>query len=126
MKAIRVTVILCFFLAGCEPLERQAYNTVVGAGAFIKLMSAKLPGCSAVPATMTMPQACAALQRARAAKDLLIDAMEVYCAGPRFDNGGACDAPKKGEPGKVQAMDKLRAALNGYTQAANDLKGAIH
>jgi hypothetical protein len=110
---------LAVFLAGCSPVERQAYNTVVAAKAFLDSEKKAHPECVAgAQATV-----CVDLARAVGAKDVLIDALEVYCSGPAFESGGACQAPKKGTPGQVQALAKIQAAITNYDQIEKDLKG---
>ena len=118
MKRIAVVLALGLVIAGCTPVERSAYNTVVAAKAFLdterKVHTECVPG-----ATSTV---CVDIAKAVAAKDLLIDAITIYCSGPDFNNGGACNAPKKGTPGYDQAVAKLQAAIANYNQVAADLK----
>ena len=109
----------CIFLVGCTPLEKTAYRTAVAAKAFLDTERKAHPEC--VPtATSTY---CVDLAKAVAAKDLLIDAIEVYCSGPTFNNGGACNPPTKHSSAYVQAQDKLQAAIANYNQVAANLKG---
>ena len=122
MKRIAILLTVGLFLAGCTPVERTAYNTVVGAKAFLDTEKKAHPECGTWPSTSTA-QWCVNINKAVASKDLLIDAITVYCAGPAFNNGGACDAPKKGTPGYDQAVAKLQAAIAAYNQVAADLKG---
>jgi len=116
-KALLLIPVL--LLAGCTPLERQAYNTVVAAKGFLDSEKAQHPECATVPASAV----CQTITKAVAAKDLLIDAITVYCSGPEFNTGGACNAPKKGTPGYDQAAAKLQAAISNYNRIAQDLKG---
>lgn len=111
---------LALFAASCNtPVEKTAYETVVGAKAFTDSIKAHHPECVTGPASSTT---CVLLARAIAAKDTIIDAAEVACAGPNFDNGGACDFPKKGTPGYDQAVAKINSAIANYNQIAGDLK----
>jgi hypothetical protein len=107
---------------GCTSVEKAAYNTVVAAKAFTDKTKMQHPECSPV-FTSTL---CTALRKAIAAKDVLIDAGEEYCAGPNFNGGGACDPPKKGTPAYVQAVDKLNAAMSSYSQSESDLKAVLN
>jgi hypothetical protein len=110
---------LAIVIAGCPKVERDAYNTAVVAKAFLDTEKKAHPEC--VPgATTTI---CVDLTKAVAAKDVLLDALTIYCGGPNFATGGACDAPKKGTPGAQQAVDKLNAAVANYKQVQADLKG---
>jgi len=117
MKKLNL-LLLATLLVACTPLERSAYNTVVAAKAFLDTERAAHPEC--VPGVLSTT--CVDIARAVAAKDLLIDAITVYCAGPDFGNGGACNAPAKGTAAYVQATTKLQAAIANYNQVSKDLK----
>src|ERR1700687_1957030 len=110
-----IVVGLVVFLSGCTSVERQAYNTVVAAKAFLDSEKAAHPECTTTPITTV----CSILPRAVSAKDALISAIEVYCAGPTFSAAGgqgACNAPSKGTPAATQATAKLQAAIASYNQ----------
>jgi len=119
MKRKAVLLVAGLLIAGCTPVERQAYNTVVAAKAFLDTERKAHPEC--VPGSGTT--VCVDIAKAVAAKDLLIDAITAYCAGPDFNTGGACNAPAKGTPAAQQAVTKLQAAIANYNQTAADLKG---
>lgn len=127
---IAFTLAVCLTMASCTPLERTAYRVVVTSKGFLDSERAAHPDCingaSVVGDVVTPSKVCSELARAVAAKDLLIDAAEVYCASPTFSSGtGVCTPPKKGTPAYQQASDKLQAAISVYSLAAKDLKGAI-
>ena len=113
-------LLLATFLAGCTPLERTAYNTIVASKAFLDKEKMQHPECATTPETTV----CHDLTQAVGAKDSLISALEVYCSGPQFESGGACQAPAKGTPAAQQAADKLNAAIQNYNQIQADLKKA--
>ena len=119
MRKLVPVLLLSGLLVACTPVERSAYNTVVAAKAFLDTERKAHPECVA-GATSTL---CTDITKAVAAKDVLIDAITIYCSGPNFLNNGPCDAPKKGTPGAQQAVDKLTAAIANYKQIAADLKG---
>jgi len=119
-RLIPALVAITVVLAGCTPLERSAYNTVVAAKAFLDKEKSQHPECS-TGATSTV---CVDLTKATGAKDALIDAITVYCSGPDFNNGGACNAPDLHTAAGVNAEAKLRAAIANYNQIAADLKQA--
>jgi hypothetical protein len=121
MKRFLPILAVIALLAGCTPLERQAYEAVVASKAFLDSAKAKHPECM-TGATSTV---CVDLSKATAAKDTLIDAVEVYCAGPNFNSGGQCNPTAKGTPAAVQATAKVQAALAAYNQTAGDLKGVL-
>lgn len=75
-------------LIGCTPVERQAYRAIVGAKAFLDYVKSKHPEC---PASNADP--CPYLLKATLSKDLLIDAVNVYCASDTWDKGGNCTPP---------------------------------
>jgi hypothetical protein len=107
-------------IAGCTPVERTAYQTVVAAKSFLDSEKASHPECATVPESTI----CSDIQKAVGAKDALIDAITVYCSGPDFNTGGSCNAPQKGTAAYDQAAAKLQAAIGLYNQAAADLKQA--
>jgi len=118
----RLLVCLLFLpLLGCTSLERQAYNVIVTAKAFLDAEKKLHPECTTESTTL-----CHDLAQATRAKDALIDAAEVYCSGPQFEAGGSCQPPAKGTPVSDQAIAKLKAAIAIYNQIAADLKGAIN
>lgn len=126
MRTLLLTLVIALVAVaetGCAPVERQAYNTFVGANAFLKNIKSTHPECADAGNTSTL---CVDVRKAVSAKDALIDAAEVYCAGPNFNATGECDAPKKGTPGADQAVAKLKAAIASYAQAQLDVKGVLN
>jgi hypothetical protein len=124
MKRIVSLALFAFVLCSgfvCTSAERAAYNTVVAAKAFTDKVKAQHPECSA---GLNTPL-CANVSKTVAAKDFLIDAVEVYCAGPNFNGGGACDPPAKGTPAFTQAQAKMQAAIAQYEQTEKDLKAVL-
>lgn len=112
-------------LLGCPKVEQTGYDTVVAAKAFCDKLAAQHPECALNATVAGASSLCVDLHKAVAAKDALIDAMEVYCAGPSFNGGGACSPPAKGTPALTQATAKIQAAMSAYSQAEKDLKGVI-
>jgi hypothetical protein len=119
-RLIPALVVAAVVLSGCSPLERQAYNTVVAAKAFLDKEKSQHPECATVPNSTI----CDDLTKATGAKDALIDAITVYCSGPDFNASGACNAPDLHTAAGVNAEAKLRAAITNYNQIATDLKTA--
>jgi hypothetical protein len=120
MKRLIPALVAAIVLSGCTPLERTAYQTVVAAKAFLDKEKQQHPECATTP-TSTV---CVDISKAVGAKDALIDAITVYCSGPDFNNGGACNAPDTHTAAGVQAEAKLRAAITNYNTIAADLKTA--
>ena len=120
MKRFMAIAVTALVLAGCTPIERTAYQTVVAAKAFLDKEKSQHPECATTPSTAV----CEDLTKATGAKDALIDAITVYCSGPDFNNGGACNAPDLHTAAGVTAEAKLRAAITNYNQIAADLKAA--
>ena len=110
MKYLRLVsdFLIGIFLAGCSPLEQQTYRVIVSSNAFLRVIDSKHAECSSPD---QRDETCDLLRRAHAAKDALIDATEVYCAGPDFDTGGKCNHPAKGTPGAQQATAKLQSEI---------------
>jgi hypothetical protein len=119
-RFIPALIVAGLLLAGCTPLERTAYNTVVAAKAFLDKEKQQHPEC----ATGSTSVICEDIGKAVGAKDSLINAITIYCSGPDFNNGGACNAPDLHSEAGVQAEAKLRAAIAQYNQIQADLKTA--
>lgn len=116
---LTLTIISVASLSGCQPVEKQAYQAVVSANAFLKSMRSQHPECQSAVSVV-----CSYLTQATAAKDSLIDAVEIYCAGPDFTGGGKCNPPTKGTPAAIQVEAKLRAAMANYQEIESLLKSA--
>jgi len=130
MKKLAV-LLLAVTLSGCaaiksnpphpgttDPLANNAYDVIVGAKGYLESEKSQHPECATTPNTST----CSLIRQAIGGKDLLIDALSVYCSGPNFLNGGVCDPPAKGTPAYAQAAVKLQAAISNYNTIAADLK----
>lgn len=102
-----------------DVLANSSYNTLVAAKGFLDAEKRQHPECPA-----TQSNLCARIAQAVGAKDLLADALTVYCSGPNFLGGGACDPPASGTPAWTQASIKLQAAISNYNQIQADLKAA--
>lgn len=125
-----LAISLAVFAISCTPIERTTYRIIVASKGFLDSERAAHPECIgglAVLGDVAAPsKTCSAVARAIAAKDLLIDAAEVYCASPTFSSGtGVCTPPQKGTPAYAQASDKLQAAISVYRLAETDLKGLV-
>lgn len=133
---ITISLLLVVSLAGCgayktinpqhpgvtDPVLNSSYNIVVGAKAFLDSVKLAHPEC----VTTANTSICQKLNQATKAKDLLIDAGEVYCGGAGFETGKTpCNPPAKGTAALQTATDKLSAAMTAYKQIEADLKGAI-
>ncbi|HEX3584400.1 MAG TPA: hypothetical protein VH024_00280 [Candidatus Angelobacter sp.] len=136
LAKIGTTSLLCLslgaivLLTGCSSLERQAYNVIVGSKAFTQDISAQHPECGTRDVNGIWVSAhnsagvCVALDKGIAAKDLVIDASEEYCAGTDFITGGACNAPTS-KTVKDQLAAKVQAAITGYEQTETDLRSLL-
>lgn len=124
MPVLLIFSMLLFLAAwSCTPVEKVGYRTVVSAKGFLQEEYRQHPECNV---TSPAGNFCTQLARAVAAKDALIDAVELYCASPNFEtNGGVCAPPPKGTPAYQVASEKLNAALSAWNQAYNDLQLAV-
>lgn len=94
-----------------QPLEASARDAVASAKGYLDSAKSKHPECPAASSTQ-----CQIIAKGVAAKDSVIDALSVYCAGPDFAAGGACTP-------QAAAADKLQSALNGLQTTLADVKG---
>jgi hypothetical protein len=110
---------LILLISGCPKVETTARDAIAGAKTTTDTLKTKY-GCVSASVSPT----CATIYRVIAAKDVTIDALEVYCGGAAFDaQGGACTPPAKGTPAATQAAQKLQSALSGLQQTLADAKG---
>jgi hypothetical protein len=121
-KMLGCTLLLVLLLTACTSVEKAAYSTVVAAKAFLDSVKSKHPECGAAA---NLSPLCVDLRKATDAKDLLIDAGEIYCGGAQFDNGAPCQPPAKGTPKGSEMTAKLKAALSGYSQTEKNLRGVL-
>jgi len=123
-----VVIAFGIMLGGCSSIEVTAYRAVVGGKAALVDFRSHHPECAfdKVTGLSSIAQsACTVNNRLTSAKDALIDAVEIYCGGGVFEQGGPCNSPKKGMVGYQVAIDKLQAAVAYYNQTAADLKGVL-
>lgn len=122
---VAITLAVGLVAVSCTPVERTAYRIISSSKGFLDSEKAAHPECAVVSGA-ALTKVCASLAVATSAKDLLIDAAEVYCASPSFSVGnGICTPPAKGTPAFQQASDRLRAAITNYEQSEKDLKGLV-
>ncbi len=125
MKQIIAMALLLASLgsAGCPKPEQDAYRTVVGAKAFIDSVKSKHPECGVSSSSAL----CADLRRATSAKDVLIDAGEIYCNVAVFGDADKtpCMPTPKGTPGASAALATLRNAIANYERLETNLKAVI-
>jgi protein involved in sex pheromone biosynthesis len=121
-RTLSIVLLAALAMTACTSTERAAYNTVVAAKALLNSEKSAHPECTAASNNSAL---CVDLRKATDAKDLLVDAIEVYCGGAQFEAGGACQAPAKGTPRATQLIAKLKAALSSYSQTEKDLKAVI-
>src|SRR5258708_23752027 len=91
------------------PPERLAYDTLVAAKGFLGSEANAHPECG--PNLTANTPVCSDLRTAVAAKDLIADALEIYCGGAGFSNGRASNPPRKGAPGDDDGRLRLDLAL---------------
>lgn len=113
--ALTITLVLCLFTVACAPIEQTARNGIATAKGFLDSEKAAHPECVVNAASSN---ACYLISKGVAAKDSTIDALEAYCGGPEFDNGGACTPHADLQP-------KLKSVLANLNQTIADIKKAV-
>lgn len=115
MRLVRILTIT-LLLAGCsQPLEMTARDLIAANKGVLTSAQAQYKAtCTANPAQGT----CNLINRDVFAQNVAIDALELYCAGVDFSNGGAC------KPDKAYAP-KLQEALLNLNRNLNDVKGLV-
>lgn len=100
-----------------QPLEQTARDTVATAKGYLDSAKSHHPECAA-PADASTPQSvnCQVIAKGVAAKDSVIDALNVYCASPDYSNNGGPCVPNK------DLQSKLQAALDDLNRTITDVK----
>jgi hypothetical protein len=130
MKTALVTVALfgALILAGChkavsttpppppQPIQSTALDVAATAKGYLDKAKELHPECAP---GVTAPNLCAILDRGTKAKDLLLDALNLYCGSPEYDKGNVvCTI-------NASAEDKLSSALTNMNQIMGDIK-SVH
>lgn len=115
-KRTGLVLLLALGLAGCDLAKSSRDGIASAKGALDK---AKLEYSCGTPSEGAV---CGKIRQAVAVKDVAIDALSIYCSGPSFEAGGACNGPAKGTSAAQQAADKLNAAMRQLNQIMADLK----
>lgn len=94
-----------------QPLEKSARDAVATSKGYLDAAKEHHPECvSDTPAASTN---CTIISRGVAAKDSVIDAVNIYCASPEYSNGtGECIPNKDLEPKLKEALDNLNRTIN--------------
>lgn len=103
-------------VSGCQPIERSARDAIAAAKGALDAYKVEYK-CG----TAGAEPVCATITSAVAVKDLAIDALLVYCAGPSFDAGtGPCQPSPEPDKKKVAAI-KLNAVVTQLNQIMKDV-----
>lgn len=100
-------------LTACPPIQETARDGVATAKGYLDAAKAHHPECSTPQVNVGV---CDLLSRATGAKDAVIDAVNVYCTSPSYDQTGGVCVPNK------SAKPKLDAALRDLNQILADVK----
>lgn len=122
MKSWIVTLFLAtslLFLAGCPKFEENAEAAIAGAGGIIQQAVDKYePVCVPEPDK----QVCQLIKRAAALQASAIDAVNLYCGGPGWNEGGPCNPPAKGDA-MNHAKERVRSAVNDMNEIIANVQG---
>lgn len=112
-----MALLLCGFACpGSQPLEQSARDAVATAKGYLDSAKQHHPECATADATAAASTNCAVIAKGVAAKDTVIDAVNIYCASPDYSsNGGTCTPNKDLQP-------KLQEALSNLNQTITDVK----
>ncbi len=112
---------LVLALSGCQPLEKSVRDAIAAQKSFLdKAVQNHEAECKVNPAKLL----CQVINEAGYARNLAIDALEIYCAGSDFERGGNCNPPRdKAQRDKLAA--KLKAAALNMNRIFADLKLAL-
>ena len=121
MKKLLLLLVPMAFLLGCSGPEKNARDAIAASKGAIETAQTKYMDQCKADATL---QPCTLINRAVAAQNTAINALELYCSGgsvggaPTFQNGGTCHADKTVQP-------KLDAAVSDLNQIIASIKGIV-
>lgn len=99
-----------------QPIQATAMDVAATAKGYLDEAKKHHPECAP---GVTAPAVCGVLDRGTKAKDLLIDAVNVYCGSAEYDKGDVACTPN------ASAEDKLSSALTNMNQIMGDVK-SVH
>lgn len=119
MNKLFILLPLLLMTVACQPPQNSARDTIAAAKGYLDSARSHHPECNTTSPNGT--HACQIIGKGTQAKDVAIDALEIYCSntsttGVNFQDGGPCVADKAYEP-------KLKAALASLNQIISDVKG---
>jgi len=92
----------------CGPAHERAEEVVAGSYGVLTTLQDKYEATCKQDATQ-MP--CVRINKAIAAHNLAIEALNLYCAGPGWAEGGECTPTKEHEPRMREAVQRLDEIL---------------
>ena len=110
----KTVLLLCLFLVGCQPLQQTARDSIaVAKGVIETAQDEYLARCKASPTDAP----CEAIKDAVAAQGLVVDALNLYCAGKDSWVTGAPCSPSKGvEPRLKEALRSLDVIISNVKE----------
>ena len=122
MKTWIVTLFLAVslvFLAGCPKFAENAEAAIAGAGGVIQQAVEKYePACVPEPDK----EVCQLIKRAAALQRTAIDAMNLYCGGPGWNEDGPCNPPDS-KDALNHAKERVRSAVNNMNEIIANVQG---
>jgi hypothetical protein len=102
-------LITCLFLVGCQPLQQTARDSVAVAKGVIETAQQEyLPRCLSSPTDTP----CEIIKDAVAAQNLVIEALNLYCAGSdSWVSGAPCNPTDAVEPRLREALSQLNIII---------------
>ena len=102
-------LLTCLFLVGCQPLQQTARDSIAVAKGVIETAQQEyLVRCQASPTDTP----CEIIKDSVAAQNLVVDALNLYCAGDDAWVGGSpCSPTKAVEPRLREALLQLNVII---------------
>ncbi len=107
-------LLTCLFLVGCQPLQQTARDSIAVAKGVIETAQDKyLVRCQASPTDVP----CEIIKDAVAAQNLVVDALNLYCAGiSSWVDGAPCFPSKDMEPRLKEALLNLNTIISNVRE----------
>lgn len=105
LVCIALASLLFLGLVGCEFDEKRARDSIAVAKGVLE--QAKIQYADVCKADPTQQKPCGVINKAISAHSVAIDALNLYCAGPGWAEGGPCNKQPQFESRAREALSQL-------------------
>jgi hypothetical protein len=117
-----VLLVSLLLLTGCPKFHEKARDALAAHSGFLNQAKENHPEC--VPDWPQDNKICVALEKAIDAQNLAVTALDLYCSGPAYVEGGECDPPD-GKDVRKELKSRLEEALKQLATLIAEFKEVL-